>query len=92
MGAVYAVGIMTTGERILLAISVLLTLAALGGLIWLIRADTLKRARCTDNGGTIVKYNCHTTWIDVSCGSGCTVQIPTEDCLWRCEGANAEAE
>jgi hypothetical protein len=46
--------------------------------------------QCTDNGGYIEKYNCTTIYISVSCGSGCAVMTPEENCDERCVGANAE--
>lgn len=53
--------------------------------------DTSARRKCTDNAGRVVEYNCTTTFVPTSCGSGCTMLIPYQSCQWRCEGANAEA-
>lgn len=43
------------------------------------------KAKCEDNGGRVVEYNCRTV-----CTMTGKIFTCSEHCDWRCEGANAE--
>jgi hypothetical protein len=63
--------------------------AIIGFIVYGIR-DCSAQQRCEDLGGHVEKYGCHTVWVTTSCGSNCTITMPTESCDWRCVGAPAE--
>lgn len=69
------------------ALALLMIAMIVGGVALTVR-DCNARAKCTDNGGHVVEYNCHMVCSgDISEGTfSCS-----EHCDWRCVGANPEA-
>lgn len=68
----------------------IVTVVLVAGMIVFFVRDCNARAKCEDNGGRVVEYDCRTTFVTNSCGSGCFYTTPVTTCKWRCEGVNAE--
>lgn len=71
-------------------IAVVFIVLVVGGIIAAIVLHERARRECEDKGGVYTRYNCHTVYTTQSCGSGCTVVVPTEVCDYRCAGLPPE--
>lgn len=60
------------------------------GIVATLVRDCSDQRRCERAGGRVEQYNCSTILVPVSCGSGCTLMVPTQSCDWRCVGASPE--
>ncbi len=55
-----------------------------------IRSGWAKDA-CESRHGRVERYNVHTIYVTMPCGSSCAMTVPQETSDWRCVGGDAEA-
>ena len=73
-----------TKDWVYIAAICTLVVIFIGGIVLLDIHDSKLRERCEDKGGSVEITGHSTTFITMSCGSGCSITQPVTTEQWRC--------